>query len=98
MTGWRAVPAKQRRAFRRRNHIARDLYTPPFGPKIRESNKQHLIDELHEEDIKEELKEVDDIAFYWEDNAVDEHGVLMQLDDDYDVYHFHKDIGLASKE
>ena len=89
MTGWRAVPAKQRRAFRRRNHFARDLYTPKYGPRVKEGKKNHLIEELKDKDIEEELKEVDDMDFYWENNPVDEHGELYDL---------HKDLGLTSKE
>lgn len=58
MTGWRAVPVKQRRAVRRRNHIARDLRTPKYGQRVKESNKHHLIDEI-------EVQEMDDEAEYW---------------------------------
>jgi len=60
MTGWRAVPAKQRRAFRRRNHIARDLYTPKFGPKIKEGKRNHLIDNIEEHEMEIEAKEAED--------------------------------------
>lgn len=55
MSGLRGVPPKQRREVRRRNHIARDLYTRKYQPRIRESKRQHLIDELHEKDADYEL-------------------------------------------
>lgn len=60
MTGWRAVPAKQRRAFRRRNHFARDLYTPKYGPKIREGKREHLIDEIEEHEMYLEARDAED--------------------------------------
>lgn len=68
MSGWRAVEVKQRREFRRRNHVAKDLYTPKYGPKIRESKKHHLIDELHEEECLEAVHdyvEEQDDSDYW---------------------------------
>jgi len=60
MTGWRAVPAKQRRAFRRRNHFARDLYTPKYGPRGKESKKKHLIDEIEEHEMDVEAASAHD--------------------------------------
>lgn len=57
MPGWRAVPPKERREFRRRNHIARDLHTSKYRARIKESKRRHLIDELHEQDAEEELYE-----------------------------------------
>lgn len=54
MSGWRGVPPKQRRAFRRRNHVARDLYTPVYGPRIKEPKRNHLRDELEEKEMAEE--------------------------------------------
>ena len=57
MNGMRSYGTKERRAVRRRNHIARDLRTPKYGPRIRESKRQHLIDELHARDVEEELGE-----------------------------------------
>lgn len=58
MPGWRGVPSKQRREFRRRNHIARDLRTPKYGPRIKESKRRHLINELHEQEADEEVYEL----------------------------------------
>ena len=55
MPGWRGIPSKQRREFRRRNHIARDLRTPKYGPRIKEPKKKHLIEELTETELDEEL-------------------------------------------
>jgi hypothetical protein len=55
MSGLNGVGRKQRRELRRRNHVARDLLTPKYGPRIRESNKHHLIDELHEQEADEEI-------------------------------------------
>ena len=55
MSGLRSYGEKQRRQVRRRNHVARDLHTPKYGPRIKESNKHHQIDELHEKDAEEEL-------------------------------------------
>lgn len=57
MTGWRGVPEKQRRELRRRNHIARDLRTPKYNPRVRESNRQHLIDELHEQEARQAIED-----------------------------------------
>lgn len=57
MPGLQRYGAKQRRAVRRRNHIARDLRTPKYGPRIRESKRQHLIDELHDEEAAMEAYE-----------------------------------------
>ena len=57
MSGMDRTTRKQRREVRRRNHVARDLYTPKYGPRIRETKRQHLIDELHEQEIEEELDE-----------------------------------------
>ena len=54
MSGLKGCPPKQRREVRRRNHIARDLRTPKYGPRIRESKKQHLIDELHRQEMEDE--------------------------------------------
>ena len=54
MKGLNGFSQKQRRAQRRRNHIARDLRTPKYGPRIKESKKQHLIDEAHQRDAEEE--------------------------------------------
>lgn len=55
MPGWRGIPSKQRRAFRRRNHIARDLRTPKYGPRIKESKRRYLIDHLHEQEAEDEM-------------------------------------------
>lgn len=60
MTGWRGVPAKQRRAFRRRNHVARDLYTPKYGPRIKEGKREHLIDEIEAKEMSLEAREAED--------------------------------------
>lgn len=60
MTGWRGVPAKQRRAVRRRNHIARDLRTPKYGPRIKESNKHRLIDEIEVQEAELEARDAQD--------------------------------------
>ena len=54
MSGLNSVERKQRRAQRRRNHIAKDLRTPKFGPRIKESKRQHLIDEIHQHEIDAE--------------------------------------------
>lgn len=51
MPGMKGVPDKQRRAQRRRNHVARDLYTPKYGPRIKPSKRQHLIDEQIEREL-----------------------------------------------
>lgn len=34
MPGMRSVPRKQRRNVRRQNHIARDLATPKYRPRV----------------------------------------------------------------
>ena len=57
MSGLNHFDGKQRRSVRRRNHIARDLRTPKYGPRIRELKRQHLIDEYHEQEVEEELAE-----------------------------------------
>ena len=54
MSGLQRYYGKQRREQRRRNHVARDLYTPKYGPRIRESKRQHLIDDLHRKDLEED--------------------------------------------
>ena len=55
MSGLRGVPPKQRREVRRRNHVALDLYTRKYQPHIRESNRQHLIDEVQQREAEYEL-------------------------------------------
>ena len=57
MPGWRGIPSKQRREFRRRNHIARDLHSPKYGPRIKEPKKKHLVEELAERDLNDEMQE-----------------------------------------
>lgn len=57
MPGWRSVPNKDRREFRRRNHVARDLRTPKYGPRIRETKRQYLIDEIEAEEAEREAYE-----------------------------------------
>lgn len=57
MSGMNHFDGKQRKATRRRNHIAKDLRTPKYGPRIRELKKQHLIDEYHEQEAEEDLAE-----------------------------------------
>lgn len=56
MSGMNHFESKQRRAVRRRNHIARDLRTPKYGPRIKESKKQHMIDELHEREAEDDYE------------------------------------------
>lgn len=45
------------RLYARRNMIAKDLYTPKYGPRIRETNRRHMIDVLHEQEAEEDLFE-----------------------------------------
>lgn len=71
MPGWRSVPNKQRREFRRRNHIARDLHSGKYGPRIRESKRRHWIDEAIERDLDEEMQEyLDKEEEYWFDKEM----------------------------
>lgn len=58
MSGLNKVGEKQRRSVRRRNHIAKDLRTPKYDPRVIPSKRQHLIDEAHRREIDEEY------AFY----------------------------------
>lgn len=53
MSGSNKFLDKQRRAFRRRNHFAKDLEDLKYRNRIRESKRQHLIDEIHREEIEE---------------------------------------------
>lgn len=48
--GIRKYDVKQRRAMRRRNHIARDLWTPEFRPRRTEKTKEYdnWVDDLEE--------------------------------------------------
>jgi hypothetical protein len=62
MSGLRSFGAKQRREVRRRNHIARDLRTPKYGPRIRESKRQHLIDELHRREMDEDYHDARELG------------------------------------
>ena len=57
MSGLNGYEGKQRKETRRRNHIAKDLRTPKYGPRIREVKRQHLIDEYHEKECEEDLAE-----------------------------------------
>lgn len=41
-------------SHKRRNMIARDLYTPKYGPRIRDTNRRHMIDELKEQEAEDE--------------------------------------------
>ena len=56
MSGLNSYEQKQRRAQRRRNHIAKDLYTPKYGPRIRESKRQHLLDEIYDRELEDEYE------------------------------------------
>ena len=41
--------------WKQRNPIARDLVTgAKYGPRIRETKRQHMIDELHRQEADEE--------------------------------------------
>lgn len=53
MSGMNHYDEKQRKAQRRRNHIAKDLEDRKYRNRIRESNKQHLIDELHKGEMED---------------------------------------------
>lgn len=57
MVGLKSLERKQRKEFRRRNHIARDLGDPKYAQKVKPVKKHHLIDELHEKECQEELFE-----------------------------------------
>ncbi len=57
MSGLNHFEGKQRKATRRRNHIAKDLTELKYRNRIRESIRQHLIDECHEREAEEELSE-----------------------------------------
>jgi hypothetical protein len=83
MTGWRGVPAKQRREFRRRNHIARDLRSPKYGPRIKEDKKDHLIEELEIQEAEREARNPFD-DFDW------------GFDDDYNW--LRDNVGVVTKE
>lgn len=52
MSGMKHFEEKQRRAVRRRNHYARDLEDRRYRNRIRESNKHHIIDEIHREEME----------------------------------------------
>lgn len=65
MSGLRSVEQKRRRAVRRINHVAKDLRLPQYGPRIRDTNRKHLIDELHEEEAEDEIYD-----FYHEDKEL----------------------------
>jgi hypothetical protein len=83
MTGWRAVPAKQRREFRRRNHIARDLRTPKYHQRIKEEKREHIIEELERQEAEREARASYD-GFDW------------GSDDDYNW--FRDNVGVVTKE
>lgn len=55
MSGLNTYDSKQRREVRRRNHVAKDLLTPKYAPRVREVKKHHMIDELHEQDANDDL-------------------------------------------
>lgn len=38
----------------KRNPVARDLAGAKYGPRIRETKRQHMIDELHRQECDEE--------------------------------------------
>ncbi len=65
MKGLNTFAHKQRREARRRNQIAKDLRTPKYAPRIRETNRGHLIDELHEVEAEEELYD-----YYFDDKEI----------------------------
>lgn len=44
MVGFKKIPEKQRRQFRRKNHIAKDLRSPKYAPRVVEPRK--VEDEL----------------------------------------------------
>ena len=40
--------------WKQRNPIARDLAGAKYGPRIRQTNRQHMVDELHRMEAEEE--------------------------------------------
>lgn len=63
MSGMKHYSPKERRSVRRRNHIARDLRTVKYGPRIRESKRQHIIDELHREEMEDDYHFFKELGF-----------------------------------
>lgn len=53
--GMRGYNQKERRKVRMQNHVARDLNTPKYHQRIREVKKNHLIEELVQQELDEEL-------------------------------------------
>lgn len=54
MSGLNNFDGKQRRSARRRNHFLKDLNTTKYRNRIRESKRQHLIDDIHREEMEEQ--------------------------------------------
>lgn len=63
MSGMNHYSEKQRKAQRRRNHIAKDLGSAKYRNRIRESNRQHMIDELHREEMEDAYHFYKEIGF-----------------------------------
>lgn len=63
MSGMNHYDEKQRKAQRRRNHIAKDLADTKYRNRIRDSNRQHLIDEVHREEVEEAYHFFKDLGF-----------------------------------
>lgn len=50
MHGLKSFGKKEKRAVRRRNHVAKDLASGKYRQRIKPSKKQHLIDEARKRD------------------------------------------------
>ena len=66
MSGLNSYDDKRRKSQRRRNHIAKDLHTEKYGPRIRESKRQHMIDELHRKEMDVSGFDEEDYHFFKE--------------------------------
>jgi hypothetical protein len=42
-------------SYKKRNPVAKDLKDPLFRQRVRDTNRRHLINKLHEEEAEEEL-------------------------------------------
>lgn len=54
MHGLKHYEPKQRRSVRRRNHLAKDLATPKYAPRVVEEKRTHKLDAIRKRDAEEE--------------------------------------------
>lgn len=73
MVGMKGIDPKQRRKIRMRNHIAKDLGTPKYRNRIKDTKRSYMINELREEELDEEIE---DFLF---DGETDEYEFMKDL-------------------